>query len=305
MEAASQLAGVKRHAAFAVLRKKGILRHNMRQLTSGSPDANLLCERRSAHGSKLVMCTGCKGFFAATVANKHRLICRPDTAETGTGVVFLPVALLQNLMCTKSEEFKSEVLRSLRLDDVGAACVRDAALVAFGELTYAKMKRRNTSSVRKVLGDMRRMASLYHRFLASGAAAHGNPPSAADMLLCENFPALQRAIGTYAQGEGTKYKPRAYLCSLLKAMASMMSASCIVRQEEAKCAELERFMLLLQRSRLAVLDLPPSAEVSTAETQPTEVIGIGQQSSEQGKVKQRVVLSANGVMVLASSFCIQ
>ena len=152
VQAALKLPTASQQRAFETLRKEGIYQKNV-QLQSGDVHVDLIRERKQGD-SKVVMCTGCKGFFGRRRICKHKKYhCSHAVNVQAETLNFSrePVAM------ATSEEFQYEVLNRFREDDAGSLCRKDKVILLIGQRAWAKSAKKER---RVIMSEMRLLANV-------------------------------------------------------------------------------------------------------------------------------------------------
>ena len=74
VQAAIKLPASEQRRAFEIIRKNGIYVKNVEKNVDECSNVDLIRERRQGE-SKVVMCTGCRGFYSKTRIYKHKKVC--------------------------------------------------------------------------------------------------------------------------------------------------------------------------------------------------------------------------------------
>ena len=98
------------------------------------------------------------------------------------------------------------------------------------------------------MADMRKLGNLFLEFSQHNPPSLGSPATSLDMLERRNFPTLEQAIGTYTTHDETDLKAglKASLYYLLKTMAKIVKGTFIVKHEDEKAAEIDKFVVVLE-----------------------------------------------------------
>lgn len=108
--------------AFSNFRKEGILKANMDVIKEENPAFHR--ERAPIVSSSLpmVVCGGCKGFFAKTFFPPHKKSCKDSCPPTAIKISMIADETTQNLSGGK---FQQEILGTMRDDNAGTKCKSD------------------------------------------------------------------------------------------------------------------------------------------------------------------------------------
>jgi len=236
--------------AFHVLRKKGLLRYNKKEMAKDVPQY----ERQQVSTDKdIVMCDSCSGFYSRRYFCRHKKTCIGDLAVMPKA---MPIEVLQSHLEKVRADFKEQILSRFLLDEVGQLCISDPTIVQFGSRLYEKLKSKKDkqSEVKKsVMADMRRIGHLFLKFrllVTSGSGSVSTCSSAADMLVRRNFSCLVDAIEAYtiAEKPGEKSGLKINLYYLLKKMAKIQKATHLMNDNDSAASEIEKFQEVLSLS---------------------------------------------------------
>ena len=161
------MSSMEQDAYIASLRKEAIKCFNVEMLNEG--ERGFMRERCASSKSEqhdtaaVVMCSGCKGFFANKYKTRHVLIC----PVAGNNFV-LPMVNIASFHQIEQlpNDFK-ELLNSLYSDEIGEYIKTDNIILMFGARSYSALKRKKDKvfETRKyVRGRMRLVARLYLAF---------------------------------------------------------------------------------------------------------------------------------------------
>ena len=251
---ACQLPPKERNMAFKQIRRQAIMKFNQAQMRLENPQ--LQRERRRKFSSAdLVMCNYCNGFFARKHFWRHKEGCKGDSAAVPIAV---PVELLKKTDVAVSDEFRDNILSKFIGDDVGKLCMSDATIVLVGSRLYDKMKAKKdkVKEVRNsVRMDMRRIGRLYMHFREL-LEQEGTPLTSADdsssMLCRAHYSTLEEAVRKCTtnpdvtdESESLKAGLKNALYYLLKNMARIVRATRLVKGEDDKANEINKFTEVL------------------------------------------------------------
>lgn len=273
VKTASTLSRKGQLAALQQLKREGIKKHNLKQLALKNPV--MIRERNQGKEGKMVLCGLCSAFLAARFFSRHRRNCQSNSTENA---VPLPISMLKTVKADVSAEFRGEIMSKLREDEVGKLCIADQTILLVGSRLYEKLSRKpeKAGEVKKsVRTDMRRIASLYLHFKevqeekSNGVERESNIEArnsadepvdqpanqvvnpvldSSEILQRESFPTLEEAIDRYTTREmegGIKAGLKMSLFYLLKSMAKIVKATYLVKNEDNKANEIDKFLQVL------------------------------------------------------------
>ena len=244
VEHALKLPFEERCIAISNLRKDGIMKYNKTQMKVEGHAYER--ERSRTNDDHLVLCNGCNGFYSKKYFARHSKQCKNDVASQPQA---LPVKHLMLLADDQvSDEFKADVLAKFSNNPVGDICRSDASIVMYGHKMYEKIHAKQDKVYevkRSVMSDMRRLATLFLKF---SSVCQDNVPAltSSDMLTRNKFESLLVAIKelTYEDGQLKAGLKTAYYY-LLKKFAKVVKASFLVRDDDEKAAEIDKFLEVL------------------------------------------------------------
>lgn len=254
------------------LKREGIKKHNMKQLALKNPV--LERERNRGRDTKMVICGICSAFLVARFFSQHRRNCKGQSADIA---IPLPLSMLKTQNETVSAEFRADILSKFRDDEIGQLCIADPVVLLVGSRMYEKMSKKpeKAGEVKKsVRTDMRRLSSLYIHFKeikeerigkSESNTDAGSRPSvtipteemknrtvdqnASEMLQRRNFTILEEAIERYTTRDvsegGIKAGLKMSIFYLLRCMAKIVKATFLVRDQDEKAAEIDKFLQVL------------------------------------------------------------
>ena len=121
------------------------------------------------------MCGLCLGFFSKYYFFRHKKVCKENTdvskQKNGLPIVMLDTSNKDNL----SDDFKNNVLQSIRDGEVKDLIMNDRYLLIIGNRLYNKIKRRKgkeMDAIKVIRADLRRIANLYRIFLGHRPQRH-------------------------------------------------------------------------------------------------------------------------------------
>ena len=249
VKAAKRLPELDSHITFALLRKKGIMKANLKLVQTKHPSGKveLIRERKQSSGD-IVYCSTCYAFVSKAYFNRHRKTC----CLTETSII-APVAI-PSTICSASgvpEEFKTEILRSFSQDDVGKNCTTDELIVGYGcrEFQNFQQKKDKRDERKAALrSDMRNLGRLYTHFKEKCQERHVQSLSAVDMFQRKNFKILEAAITilTAKEDGGSKSSLKISLGYLLKKVAKYIHGERLIAEKEEEALQIERFLAVLK-----------------------------------------------------------
>ena len=242
---AMQLPSQDRLEAFAKLRKDGIAKYNKKEMKTEKP--TYVCERSRSQGQKLVQCGKCHGYYSKTYFARHRKLCISESADIPQAI---PITLLSEYCSDISSAFRKDVLTSFAKDDIGKVCRSDEAVMIFGSRMYSKLSGKQDKKPevkRSLMADMRRLSHLYKHFKEQCEKVHKISANSSDLLIRSNFEEMKEAVLTYTNSEGTlKAGLKSQLYYLIKRFAKIMKATYLVRDDDEKAGEVDKFVQVLQ-----------------------------------------------------------
>ena len=114
---------------------------------------NILRERESLCSILPVLCTGCKGFFSTAFKSRHQIIC-PATLDSFMMVPILNADHCLNATQDLSSGF-SELLNTLRIDEVSDATKGDKILLMIGNRYFNSLKRKKDKKLSLIIAIFR------------------------------------------------------------------------------------------------------------------------------------------------------
>ena len=248
VKAAMRLPQQDRDRAFAALRKKGILKANMKLLKTEKQSSPVKLIRERRRGSDNVLyCSKCYTFVSKQYFHRHRRLCYSNetsvTAPEGIPSVFCCVTEI-------SEEFKKEILISLYQDEVGKICTSDKLILGFGCREFNNMQQKKDKKDEKKASlrtDMRILGRLYKRFEEICTEKKIECDSSADMFERKNFKSLEATIiDLCARGDGgSKAGLKLSIGYLLKKVSKYIHGECLITGKEDEALQIERFLAVL------------------------------------------------------------
>ena len=231
---------------FAGFINEGILAANIEEMVK---DDTVYERKRQCSNKKerrLVMCNGCKTFLNSCNLSNHRKYC---SARKKSYPVDL--SLFAKPSVELSEQFKKNVLGTLRGDSIGIECRKDQAILLFGYRLYDKIKKKddNVMGCRKdVRTKMRVLARLHNCFLAQKTNETKLIfKNVKDMFNIDNFEQLRHAIYAYTITDDKKIKAslKTNLQFILVKAANIFKATAYVEKKEAEGKMFEQFQSVL------------------------------------------------------------
>ena len=119
------------HQVFRGFLNSGILKINLEEAGKKEPVFERFRPGKSQ--DSLIMCSVCKVFIERSGMSKHRLRCFSSSA--------VDVRLLETPTVELSDEFKENVLGTLRNDSIGIICKKDNAILTVGYWLFQKVKK--------------------------------------------------------------------------------------------------------------------------------------------------------------------
>lgn len=229
-----------RNAAFHVLRKKGQLQYNKKQIMLENPAYER--QKSSEHNDDVVLCEHCSGLYARKYFYRHSNICIGDK-------MYVPKALpLQMLKCQSNEikeDFEITILIRFNQDKIGEMCRTDNSIMLFVSKLFDKLKSKKDkkSEVKKsVRSDMRRVANIFVEFKRK-CAGEVEVSDAADIFIRSNFNYLIEAIESYTMSLKNTLKSglKISLYYLLRKMAKFQRANYLMKDKDDLATEVEKF----------------------------------------------------------------
>jgi hypothetical protein len=236
-----------RALAFALMRKNGISKYNRTQSKKDIPSYER--ERSRTEDQQLVQCGNCLGFYSKDYFARHKKLCIADLAQEPRA---MPIDLLAQSFSELKECFKTEILACFAKDEIGKLCKTDDMIRLFGSRMFEKLTGKTDKKAevrRSVMSDMRRLAYLFLAFKNTCESAEVQVSSSSDMLNRKNFPYLEDAISQYtcsSVGDGLKAGLKTALNYLLKRFSKVAKASLLVRGEDEKASEIDKFLDVFQ-----------------------------------------------------------
>ena len=182
------------------------------------------------------MCGDCCVFILPGSMSNHRKVCCGKKNS-------IDVRLLANPSDETSEDFKVNVIATLRNDTVGILCKTDRTILLCGYWSYQKVKKSNNKigardAVRK---DMRYLAHCYTHFLNSTPEITYYKNSK-DMFLIKNFITLKKAIDKYClEGDELKAGLKHGLQYALISAAKTLRALAYTQGNDLEAKQIEKF----------------------------------------------------------------
>ena len=221
-----------------------MLAANLEEMGKDSP----VYERRRQCNSStgLVMCNGCKMFLQSANLSTHKVTCCVRKRAYP-----IDISLFKNTSLELSEEFKKNVLGTLRGDSIGMKCRQDQAILLFGFRLYDKVKKRddNIMGCRKdVRTKMRVLAHLNTYFLEKYEKTNLSYNNIKDMFNTDNFEILKEAIEGYTTKENNSIKSalKTNLQFILVKAANIFKATAITDKNDPEANMFERFQCVLK-----------------------------------------------------------
>jgi len=224
---------------FEGFKKQGILKHNMEEVSKENPLYER--ERREKKDKNLKMCNNCKAFVSAESVARHSKNC-------GLPKQFTDMRMLQKPSVELSESYKSNILATLRNDEIGILCKTDPAILTYGYWSFTKLSKNDNifGSRQTTRKEMRYLGHLYAKFLTHNpkVLSKGNMK---DMLNHINFTALRYAIDDYClSGESLKAGNKQSLHYILINAARTFKALAFTDGDDAEAEGMERFIAVLK-----------------------------------------------------------
>jgi hypothetical protein len=232
-------------AAIANLRKEGILKYNKDQMKEVNP--SYLRERGGTADDSLVVCNLCSGFYSKKYFARHSKTCQADRSSRPQA---LPVKYLRGQNDdTLSNDYKVKILARFSSDEAGETCRTDAAIVMYGSRQFEKIFGKKDKAVeikKSVMTDMRRLATLFLTFKNLCGKNGRVVETSSDMLCRQTFDYLMSAIKeeTMKDDQLLAGKKTAYYY-LIKKFAKVVKASCLMKDEDDKANEIDKFTEVL------------------------------------------------------------
>lgn len=224
--------------AFKVFISMGILKTNTEESGKQNPKFERIRQGKST--KDLVMCENCKTFIKRKSMARHSKSC--DLPKK-----CISVDLLSTPSIETSEDFKENVLATLRNDTIGQICKKDPTILIFGYWRYQKVKSNDNiiGSRDSVRRQMRSLAHLYAVFL-NYEGIEMQYSNARDMFTTKNFGKLREAIKVYCQnGDDLKAGLKHNLHFTLIAAAKILKAIAYTQDEVGESKVFEKFLSVI------------------------------------------------------------
>jgi len=173
----------KRKQLFATIRNKGMEKTNKTECVKPDPTFERKRKRTSTKNARSVMCSNCRVVLLSKNMARHKRTCSDVSKIRAMDVVTIKTPNL-------SDSFKTQVLGTLRNDSLSDFIKKDEGILLIGMMRFDRLSKNKDKAMeirRSVRSDMRRLASLYLRYVNS-----------IDMFNKENIPALKIAIDKYS-----------------------------------------------------------------------------------------------------------
>lgn len=151
------------------------------------------------------------------------------------------------------EEFKTEIMKSFCLDDVGKMCTTDEVILGYGcrEFQNFQQKKDKRDERKAALrSDMRNLGRLYTHFKEKCQESNVHSSSAMDMFQRKNFKILEAAITLLtAKDDGGSKSSLSLKISLgypLKKVAKYIHGEHLIAEKEEEALQIERFLAVLK-----------------------------------------------------------
>jgi hypothetical protein len=241
-----------RDRAFLLLKRKGIMMTNMKQIRSEDRTSQpLISERKHTFPDRdVIYCTKCFGFFKKTYFYRHRRNCHLNEKS-----IYFPHAIQPEntvLIGTQDEKFTKEILCSLCNDDVGKICKSEKIIVSYGQKKFRKLLTKiNTDKYEdkkiSIRTEMRRLGHLYKEFQQICHANKETCLSFFEMFNPKSFNILEDAIDqvTIKEDGSVKYGLRKDIGYLLKRVCKFLHGKFLVEQNTKNIEQVDSFLNVL------------------------------------------------------------
>lgn len=227
-------------AAFENMRSTGILKTNMEE--AGKKFPNYERARRTKSEELPVLCNNCKIFISANSMSKHAHICNTPKSFTHVGLLAKP-------SFETSDQFKQNILGTLRNDEVGIVAKTDPAILLVGYWAFQKLKKSDniTGSKETVRKEMRYLANLYIIF-KKVSPAYQPDNNCKDLFYIKNFNELRKAIDIYTTDSNSNLKAglKHGLQYALISAAKTLKAVAFTNGDDKQAACFEKFLAVLK-----------------------------------------------------------
>lgn len=234
-------------------RRDAIKTHNIKSINDGSKDFQR--ERKNDSTALPVMCTGCYGFFAVSYKARHEKIC------PGYGNLMISLSNIEQ--GSNVEEFPAEfreIVRSIRLDEVGEKIRGDNIILMIGNRSYGAAKRKQDKKnevVRVVRARMRLTGRLYICFMRHYSMQKEVKieleNNAGDMYNRETVTILGKAINELCEKENSsdtitnqKSGLKINILNLLKLTSKFLIGYYLLKKEDTKKEKVTDFLQVLK-----------------------------------------------------------
>ena len=176
---------------FRKFLNQGILMTNLEEAGKATPKYERQRKAHLSSSSALVMCAECKIFISPGSMSHHKNICSGYKKAVDVRLIAKPTIETSN-------DFKDNILATLRNDTIGIICKKDKTILLVGYWAYQKSKKSaNKIGVRdSVRKEMRYLAHCYKKFLDCKPKV-SKFKNSNDTFLVQNFQVLRNAINNY------------------------------------------------------------------------------------------------------------
>ena len=227
-----------RNKLFTIIRNNGMAKTNKVECQKHSPTFERKRKSKAKKG-KVVMCSVCKTVLLSKNMARHKRTCSDTTKIRSIEVTTL------SMDSHFTDQFKTNVLGTLRNDEISSLIRKDNGILLVGIFRYNKVKQRQDKSMeirRSVRNDMRRLAHLYKVFKCF------KPPcerylNSVDMFNKENFLSLKKAIDSYvSNGDDIKAGLSHGINFLLTAAAKILEGHFLSTKKENEAFIITNFL---------------------------------------------------------------
>ena len=249
VKAAKRLPEQDKNRALALLKKKGIMKANIRLLQEekNGKDIKLIRERSQGSGN-LVYCSKCYAFVAKRYFHRHRRACDLNEISTIAPEGIKPAF---SAVPGMSEDFTVEILKPFLQDEVGKICITDNLIVGYGHREFQNLKQKPDKKDERRIhlrSDMRNLGRLFKQFKETCKENSVESTSALDMFQRKYFTYLQSAVNTLSVKEdgGIKSGLKISLGYLLKKVSKYIHGDYLIQGKEEEALQIERFLAVLK-----------------------------------------------------------
>jgi integrase len=245
--AALSLSGKARNKAFDQLRKKGIFEKNQELMRSGSTTP-LIREREPLKNTGIYdmkACGSCKGFFSKSFIWKHRKTC----SGTDTTPSAIHVGLLALPEIKMESTFTKYLLAAFRGNPVGDICRSDWLIQAVGQHQWAKNVKEDKTGPMTAMRRLAHMVIECRKIIACTDKRASEAFQGEDLFKHKNFNILTDAYNNYTYNEEeqkNKASLQVGISYLLRGSAETLYAIYLIREEDEKADEVQKFMVILK-----------------------------------------------------------